>query len=89
MKLSMNLVRGKIGMMVYGHLGKDGTIVSEPGQLGAIMILGRIIILTVTEHREGLSQGLHSCSASLPVSQSSHPYNRTSKGSEFVEALSN
>lgn len=89
MKLRMNLVGRKIGMMVYGHLGKDRTIVSEPGQLGEIMILRRIIILTMTEHRECLSQGLHSCSASLPVPQSSHPHNRTSKGSEFVQGLSN
>lgn len=89
MKLSMNLVRRKIGIMVYGHLGKDGSILSEPGQLGEIMNLRRIIILTMTGHRECLSQSLHSCSALLPVSQSSHPYNRTSKGSEFIDGLSN
>lgn len=50
MKLSMNLVRRKTGLMVYGHLGNDGSIVSETGQLGEIMILRRIIILTMSGH---------------------------------------
>lgn len=46
-------------------LGKDGTIVSESGQLEEIMILLRFKILTITKHTECFSLDSHSCSVSL------------------------
>lgn len=56
---------------------------SEPGQLQHIRTLISIIILTVTERTEGL----HSCSVLILVPQFSHPCDRPSKGSDFLEGL--